>query len=185
MLATDIKQKLYGILKRNMIPEYKRLEELKEKVREKTIRYLEDTYMTDRDKEIQSKYPDRVEWEERISISGDRHRIAGIEVFSSYNYPPYYTYEEYERLFRIEYGKKLPAVHTTIEGLARTDSKFKELIWPDLEELAKNLKIGLEKLEKATVFFNHPKVNITFIKKNYEELYKNYKNDGADEGSKV
>jgi hypothetical protein len=185
MLTTEIKQKLYGILKKDMIPEYKRLEELKEKIREKTICYLEDTYMTNQDKEIQSKYPDRVEWEESISISGDRHRIAGISVFNSYNFPPYYTYEEYGRLFKIVYGKKLPAVHTTIEGLANTDPKFKKLVWSDLKELANNLKIGLEKLEKATVFFDHPKVNITFIKKNYEELYKNYKNYGADKGSEV
>ena len=184
MLGSDVKQELMGIIKRELIPEYKKVFELKESIRKKTMKYIEDTYMTSRDKEIIKSYPLRVMWTDSMCLAGNRYDLAGVNIVCGYNSYSYYTYSDYNDLYKIDFGKQLPDMKMNIENMAKTDPEFKKIIWSDLKSFAENLKKCLDKLEKAEEFLNHPKVNITFIKKNYEVLYKLYK-DGADKGSEV
>lgn len=185
MLGADIKKEFIGIIKKEMIPEYKKVIEAKEIIREKVIKYIKDTYMTPEDLDIISRYPDQIIWSESVSISRCRYEIAGIRVTPGYNSYSFYTYEDFENFNIIKFGEKLPFVCNNIDNFAMLNPDFKNIIWSDLEDLANNFKVCINKLVIAEKFLNHPKVNITFIKNNYEELYNRYKKNGADKRSEV
>ena len=69
MISTAIK-KLLGIIKEKMIPEYKKLEECREEIKVSFLKYLDEVYLTERDKRLIEKNPDCIKTSDHLLIAG-------------------------------------------------------------------------------------------------------------------
>lgn len=172
MISKDIQEKLLGIIKDKMIPEYKNMELYKDKLKEEFVKYLEEGYMTERDRELISKYPDYIKQVDKISIA-HYYRYGSSDDLKLEHFSGWWTRDDNDMTINLD--KKFPVICETIYQLKDVDKKEWKKIGPLLHQYVNARNSYIKKANLAYEFLSHKNTTITLIKKEFPELYKLYK----------
>jgi hypothetical protein len=172
MISKAIQEKLLGIIREKMIPEYKNSETHREKLKEVFEKWVTETYLTERDRELISKYPNLIKTVTSVPIAryyryGSTSDID-VEIFKGY-----WTRDETD--LSLTYDTPLPVVVDTVCELKEKDKKAWAKIGPHVHRYINTRNTYIKKLNMAYDFLTHKNTTITLIKKEFPELYNLYK----------
>jgi hypothetical protein len=168
MISKDTQEKLLGIIKKEMIPEYKSMSLYKTKLKDEYVRYLEKDCLGEEDYDLIYKYPDHIRKVSQIPIVHYYHSGLELEHFSGY-----WTRDEDDMV--IDLGSEYPSISDTIYSLKEKDKKEWRKIGPLLHKYVNSRNSYIKKINLAYEFLSHKNTTITLIKKEFPELYKLYK----------
>jgi hypothetical protein len=171
MISKDIQEKLLGIIKKEMIPEYKNLSLYKTKLKDEYVRYLEKDCLREEDYDLIYKYPDHIRKVSQVPIiyySYGNSIGLKLEHFNGY-----WTRDDDDMV--IDLGSEYPSVSDTIYSLKEKDKKEWKKIGPLLHQYVNSRNSYIKKINLAYEFLSHKNTTITLIKKEFPELYKLYK----------
>lgn len=176
MISKDIQEKLLGIISREMIPEYKKSIAYKEKLKEVYVKWVTDEFITKRDQELISKYPDFIKTSDKIPVAYFyRYNNTGeidVEYFKGY------FSRENDLILVLDHP--MPVVIEKLIDLKSKDEKAWNLIGPHFHRYINARNSYVKKYNIAYDFLAHKNTTITFIKKEFPELYKLYKDDNIN-----
>ena len=172
MISKDVQEKLLGIIKERMIPEYKNMKLYKDKLKEEFIKYLEEGYLTERDRELISKYPSYIKQVDRIPIAY-YYRYGSSDDLKLEYFSGYWTRDDNDMMINLD--KKFPIICGTIYQLRDIDKKEWKKIGPLLHQYVNARNSYIKKINLAYEFLSHKNTTVTLIKKEFPELYKLYK----------
>lgn len=170
MIEKLSQKKLLSIIRDEMIPEYKSLEEQREKLKEVFLKWVNLRFMTDRDKELIKKYPKLISMVSNIPVC--RYYESGIDLSRSKYYERDFFSEDNMSLY---FKDPIPKV---IDSVYEIKSMFEEdwkMISPEFHHFINIRNTLVEKLNIAYEFISHKNTTITLIKSEFPELYKLYK----------
>jgi len=171
MISKDIQEKLLGIIKKEMIPEYKNLSLYKTKLKDEYIRYLEKDCLKKEDYDLIYKYPDYIKKVSQVPIAYYNYdREEGLELVY---FSGYWTRDNDDLV--IDLGREYPSISDTIYSLKEKDKKEWKKIGPLLHQYVNSRNSYIKKINLAYDFLSHKNTTITLIKKEFPELYKLYK----------
>ena len=174
MISKDIQKKILGVIREKMIPEYKNSLVYKEKLKEEFVRYLEEDYMTERDRELISKYPDHIKQVDKIPISYYRYYGSGCgEEIKLEHFKDYTMRDDDDMVIKLD--KNFPVVCDSIYSLKEIDKKEWKKIGPLLHQFVNARNSYVKKVNIACEFLGHKNTTVTLIKNEFPELYKLYK----------
>ena len=175
MISKDIQKKLLGIIKEKMIPEYKNSLLYKEKLKEEFVRYMEEGYMTERDRYLISKYPDHIKQVDRIPVSY-YYRYYGCIGDDEIKIEHFIVYEMQDKDdMVIMLDKNFPVICDSIHSLKKVDTKEWKKIGPLFHKYINTRNSYVKKINIACEFLGHKNTTITLIKNEFPELYTLYK----------
>lgn len=165
MIGKDVKSRLLsGVLQ--LIPEYERLKELSGIIKTKYTEYLENTYLTEKDKAFKDYW-----------VTTDNIKV--ISEYSGINYELYdlnYKLWQYVRnLYELKLEKEVPHVVDYLVDLKKVDIKFWEYLKDEVQEYIKSSKSFRYKLNKFLEIVGDNTLILTQIKLNFPELYERYR----------
>jgi len=172
MISKDIQEKLLGIIRKEMIPEYKNLSLYKTKLKDEYVRYLENDCLKKEDYDLIYKYPDYIKKVSQVPIAYYHcyGRSDGLELE---NFSGYWTRDDDDLVIDLE--REYPSIHDTIYSLKERDKKEWRKIGPLLHKYVNSRNSYIKKINLAYEFLSHKNTTITLIKKEFPELYKLYK----------
>ncbi len=173
MISKDIQKKILGIIKEEMIPEYKNKELYKKKLKEEFVRYLEEDYMTERDRELISKYPDHIKQVDKVPISYYRYYSLGENKIELEHFSGWWTREDDDLVIKLD--KKFPVIVESVYSLKEKDKKEWKKIGPVFHQYINARNSYIKKVNMAFEFLSHKNTTVTLIKNEFPELYKLYK----------
>ena len=171
MISKDIQEKLLGIIRKEMIPEYKNLSLYKTKLKDEYVRYLEKDYLGEEDYDLIYKYSDLIKKVSQVPIVYYHYGSSVglvLEHFSGY-----WTRDDDDLV--IDLGREYPSVSNTIYSLKENDKEEWKKIGPLLHQYINSRNSYIKKINLAYEFLSHKNTTITLIKKEFPELYKLYK----------
>ena len=108
MISKDIQEKLLGIIRKEMIPEYKNLSLYKTKLKDEYVRYLEKDCLKEEDYDLIYKYPDHIKKVSQVQIAYYHcYRSDGLELE---HFRGYWTRDDDDMV--IDLGREYPSVST-------------------------------------------------------------------------
>jgi len=166
MISKDVKSRLLsGVLQ--LIPEYERLKELSNTIKTKYIDYLENTYLTEKDKEFKSYWVTSDE----IYIISSEHIYINYELVSlNYN-----LWKDTRNLYKLQLEKEVPYISESLVDIKEIDLKFWEYLKNDVQNYIKTAKSFSKKLNKFLEIIGDNTLILTTIKTNFPELYEKYR----------
>ena len=172
MISKDIQKKLLGVIKEKMIPEYKNSLVYKEKLKEEFVRYLENDYLKERDRELISKYPSYIKKVSQAPIAYYSYygRKEDIEIV---HYNDYDMRDESDMIVKLD--KEFPVICDSIYSLKEKDKEEWKKIGPLLHQYVNARNSCIKKINLACEFLGHKNTTVTLIKNEFPELYKFYK----------
>jgi len=169
MISKDIQEKLLGIIRKEMIPEYKNLSLYKTKLKDEYVRYLEKDCLKEEDYDLIHKYPDYIKKVSQVPIAYYHYGSElKLEHFSGY-----WTRDDDDMV--IDLGREYPSVSDTIYSLKEKDKEEWKKIGPLLHQYVNSRNSYIKKVNLAYEFLSHKNTTVTLIKKEFPELYKLYK----------
>jgi hypothetical protein len=172
MISKDIQEKLLGIIKKEMIPEYKNLSLYKTKLKDEYVRYLEKDCLREEDYDLIYKYPDHIKKVSQVPIAY-YYRYGRSEGLELEHFSGYWARDNDDLV--IDLGREYPSVSDTIYSLKEKDKKEWKKIGPLLHQYVNSRNSYIKKINLAYEFLSHKNTTITLIKKEFPELYKLYK----------
>jgi hypothetical protein len=145
----------------------------KDKLKKEFVKYLEKGYMTERDRELISKYPSYIRQEDQIPIAyyyqyGSDGGDLKLEQFKDYR-----MRDNDDMVIRLD--KNFPVICETIYQLREVDKKEWKKIGPLFYQYVNARNSYIKKANLAYEFLSHKNTTITLIKNEFPELYKLYK----------
>ena len=173
MISKDIQKKILGVIREKMIPEYKNSLVYKEKLKEEFVRYVKEDFMTERDRELISKFPDYIKQVDQIPIAYYRYYSSAGEEIKLEHFKGYWTRDTDDMTIKLD--KEFPVVCDSIYSLKEIDKKEWKKIGPLLHQFVNARNSYVKKVNIACEFLGHKNTTVTLIKNEFPELYKLYK----------
>ena len=178
MISKQVKDKLRGIIEEHMIPEYKKLMDTREKLRQDIENYADTEFLSPRDLELMAKYPRSIFKTDTIVIC-DYYTPAdkkdGWENFKSHEL----SYSFQSDLLKIKLSKEIPSICDLGYNLLELRELKKNPVWKKFgKQVIEYMKLKdeyLKKLELTYKFLNHKNTTLTLIRERFPELYELYK----------
>ena len=177
-MSKEIQDRLLGVICNEMIPEYKISLELKEELKAVFLDYVENDYLTEKDKELINKYPSLVSTCNTIPIIyyyyyGSKDRDIEVIGFKGYGY----SYGKDDLILNFDH--QVPKVVSTVFELAGNKEAWKK-VGPIANKYINIRNIYIKKLNIAYDLVIHKNTTLAFIKKEFPELYNSYINARAN-----
>jgi hypothetical protein len=170
MISTAIKEKLLGIIKEKMIPEYKKLETCREEIKVSFLKYLDEVYLTERDKRLIEKNPDCIRTSDHLLIAGYYYSDKDIK-FTRLEHS---GYTDMMDGLTVKLEEPIPQIVTSVVDL-KVDKEAWRIVGPSVNKYCRVWNTFAEKYNSAVKFVNHKNTTLTMIKDDFPELYKLYK----------
>ena len=149
-----------------MIPEYESFKKQKDNLRDKYLKYLNETYLTDLDR----KYQDYWVLTKKINIVHE-YINTGSQIYSL----DYHLWSEIKGAFTINLSESVPDVVGSLVNLKNSSPEFWEYLKKDITNYIKTVKVFIKKFDSFCDLLDESKLSITYIKTNFPELYEKYK----------
>ena len=172
MISKDIQKKLLGVIREKMIPEYKNSLVYKEKLKEEFVRYLENDYLGERDRELIYKYPAHIRKVSQVPIAYYNYYRSKDDI-EIVHYNDYDMRDESDMIVKLD--KEFPVICDSIYSLKEKDKKEWKKIGPLLHQYVNVRNSYIKKINLACEFLGHKNTTVTLIKNEFPELYKLYK----------
>ena len=183
MMSKEIQERLLRVIREKMIPEYKMSLEEKQDLKGVFLDYLENDYLTEKDRELIKKYPESVCLVDNLPIAyysyyGSSKGI-NVECFKGY-----FDGADFGRAeLNITFDKKIPKIVSYISELSENEEAWKK-VGPILHKYMNHRNTYIKKLNLAYEFVSHKNTTLALIKTEFPELYKFYIDDRTNNRDK-
>lgn len=173
MISKTIKEKLWGILE-DMIPEYKKSEELKEEIKKDYLDFI-NSYLKEKDKYLMETYPDYIVTSNNVSIIGEwANKFEDINIKCPDDYS-YYSYRnKFRKFYTIEYDKPIPRLVDRMEDLKRISPSYYKKLRLKIVELVKTRNQYIIMYQEIHKMLGHKNFTLGLLKEKFPELYTKY-----------
>ena len=178
MLSKQIKDKLRGIIEEHMIPEYKELMDLRDKLRIDIENYVESEFLSPRDKELIAKYPKSIYTIKTIIICNVYTSPDNCDSWENFRSGEVSTsYQEF--LLKIELSKSIPSIYEYHQHFLDLKKIKGNVVWKKFrKDITKYMKLKdgyLKKLDITYKLLNHKNTTLSLIRERFPKLYELYK----------
>ena len=174
MISTQIRTRLIGI--NDMIPEYAESIKLRDEIKDMYLDYLNNHYLTDKDHDLISKYPDYILTNKEVFIVGRYSSdYCKVKVESlGYEYKEHYSFRDF---YRLTFSEPIICINTDMIELKELDKKFHEYMKPKIIELVNTRNIYVKKYRKVSNMLTHKNLTLRLIKEHLPKVYEKYKSN--------